>query len=75
MIQIYNQETIMREMLPEVKRLKKFKEDKEWSFERIGRSVGVSFATVRGWMREENPAKPNELALRSVRAFLENVGY
>ena len=59
----------------EIQRLIQFKKEELWSYEMLGRTIGVSFGAVRSWMTGEKPAKPNELALRSIRDFLDKAGY
>jgi DNA transposition AAA+ family ATPase len=55
--------------MEEVKKLKKFKKDSGWSFEKIAREMGISHQTVMAWF--SGKYKPSALAQKAIQEFLE----
>lgn len=51
----------------EVEALRTFKKESGWSYEKMGREIGVHSQAIQAWFKG---TKPNNLSRKAIRAFL-----
>lgn len=59
--------------IPELEDLKKFKEDSNWTYQRISNLMGVHSQAVVFWIA--GTYKPSKMAREKIRKFLEEYSY
>lgn len=54
----------------EIEKLKQYKEEKDISYEKLAREIGVSYRTLFRWLNEDS--KPSDMGLKIIKDFLED---
>lgn len=61
------------EPIPEIEKLKSFKERSGWSYNKMSSLMGIHSQTIYFWLR--GSYRPSSLALEKIRHFLDTYAY